>query len=229
MASKEPLSPLGAVVDLDGTLLDTEPAYYAAYEAVAAEFGHEYSFERVHRYLLGRAEHEGAFHFLRILGVPLSPDELLERRDKHLLEAFKTTRPLPGAINGMRALKNAGLKMAIATSSCRAYLELKMMGNDELFSLFDAVVCGDDPAVRGKSKPDPAIFLAGALALGVPPERCVAFEDSIAGIGSAKAAGMHVIAVPDPRLEQADLDAVGAHVTLASLEHFCPVQHARVG
>lgn len=218
----------GAVIDLDGTLLDTEPAYYSSYEAVARAHGHEYSFERVHTHLLGRAELEGAAAMVRLLALPLTPHELLEQRDVHLLPSFSRTRPLPGALDAVRALKAAGLKLAIATSSCRAYLELKRTGNDELFALFDAVVCGDDAGVRGRSKPDPAIFLEGARAIGVPPAACLAIEDSLAGIASAVAAGMRVVAVPDPRLRPAEVAAAGAHVVLASLEELCVARHAGV-
>lgn len=223
------LPPLGAVVDLDGTLLNTEPLYFQAYADVARELGHaEYTFDGVHRYLLGRAEHEGAGNFARILGADLTPEEVLRRRDVYLLRAFASTRPLPGAVSAMAALRAAGLRMAIATSSRREYLALKATGNDALFSLFDAVVCGDDAAVGGHSKPHPAIFLAGAAAIGVPPERCVAFEDSLAGIASARAAGMRVVAVPDPRLDPGEVAAAGPHVTLSSLEGLDAVAHVGV-
>ena len=109
----------GAVVDLDGTLLDTEPLYYAAYAAVAAHYGREYSFEAVHRYLLGRAEAEGATTMIRLLGLDLTPHALLELRDGFLLEEFTRAQPLPGAIAAMRQLRDAGVPLAIATSSCR--------------------------------------------------------------------------------------------------------------
>lgn len=211
-----------AVVDLDGTLLDTEPLYYASYARVAGEFGKSYSFDGVHRFLLGRAEAEGAANMARILALPLTPQDVLDRRDAHLVPLFSSTAALPGAVAGMAALAGAlGVaRMAIATSSCRRYLELKRTGNDALFASFGAVVCGDDAAVGGRSKPDPAIFLAGAAATGVPPEECVAFEDSLAGIRSARAAGMFVVAIPDPRLSAEEVAAAGPHLVLPSLEAF---------
>jgi pseudouridine-5'-monophosphatase len=223
-----PFVAAGAVIDLDGTLLDTEPIYYTAYAAVAAAHGHAYSFEAVHVHLLGRAEHEGAATLVRLLGLPLTPQQLLEQRDAHLLPGFARTRPLPGALAAMRALKAAGLRMAIATSSCRAYLELKKIGNEELFSLFDAIVCGDDARVAGRSKSDPTIFLEGARVLGVPPSSCLAVEDSLAGVAAAVAAGMRVVCVPDPRLSAGEVAQCGAHVTLASLSELCVERHAGV-
>lgn len=218
----------GAVVDLDGTLLDTEPLYYAAYAAVAARFGRDYSFDAVHRFLLGRAEEEGAATMIRLLGLQdaITPHGLLVLRDTFLLDEFTHAQPLPGAIAAMRQLRDAGIPLAIATSSCRRYMELKRRNNGELFSLFDAVVCGDDPAVAGKSKPDPAIFLAGASAIGVPPERCIAFEDSVAGVRSARAAGMWTVAVPDARLEAAAVADAAPHVVLRELTAFDARVHA---
>jgi pseudouridine 5'-phosphatase len=228
MATQAPDRPIcGAVVDLDGTLLDTEPLYYAAYAAVAAHYGRDYSFDAVHRFLLGRAEEEGAATMIRLMGLQdLTPHALLELRDTFLLDEFTRAQPLPGAIAAMRQLRQAGVPLAIATSSCRRYMELKRRNNGELFSLFDAVVCGDDAAVAGKSKPDPAIFLAGASAIGVPPERCIAFEDSVAGVRSARAAGMWTVAVPDARLEAAAVADAAPHVVLRDLTAFDVGTHA---
>jgi pseudouridine-5'-monophosphatase len=180
----------GAIFDLDGTLLDTEPLYYDAYSKAAESLGHDYSFD-VHRHLLGRAEHEGASNFLRILGIPdMTPEQLLALRDRFLLDLMPHVTPLPGAVSVVQSMA-AMMPTAIATSSLRAYLPLKSQNNPHLFDHVDAVICGDDDGVRGKSKPDPAIFLAAAKAIGAQPEACIAFEDSLAGIRSAKAAGMN--------------------------------------
>ena len=229
MSQSPSFTPAGAVVDLDGTLLDTEPLYFNAYAAVAKHFGHEYTFEKVHRYLLGRAEAEGAANMIKILGIPdVTPHELLEMRDTFLIEEFKHAVCLPGALEAMRALKRGGLALSIATSSSRKYLPVKRSNNEELFDLFESVVCGDDAEVGGKSKPDPAIFLAGAKSINVPPTACIAFEDSIAGVRSAKAAGMFVIAIPDARLEPAELAAAAPDVVIRSFLEFDPALHAGI-
>ena len=124
--------------------------------------------------------------------------------------------PLPGAIAALTAMHGT-IPMVIATSSSRSHLYLKQKNNAVLFAFFDGVICGDDEGVKGKGKPDPAIFIAGAHALGVPPSACVAFEDSLAGILSAKAAGMFVVAVPDPRLSPLDVAACGPDLVVSSL------------
>jgi pseudouridine-5'-monophosphatase len=134
---------------------------------------------------------------------------------------MRRATPLPGALKAASAFAGK-LPSAIATSSTRAYLEHKRANNAQLFSHFDAVVCGDDPEVKGRGKPDPAIFLHAAAVLRADPAACVAFEDSLAGVQSAKAAGMFVVAIPDPRLDMDEFMAARPDIVLASLADFDP-------
>lgn len=218
---RKPCAPiLGVVTDLDGTAIDTEPLYYDAYAAMASAHGKSYNFDDFHRHILGRAEHAGAETLIRLLGLDITPDKLLEERDVHFLRLLPGVRLLPGTLDAMRRLKAAGLKLAVATSSCRSYIGAKMSPHPDFAALFDQVVCGDDDDVRGHSKPEPHIFLHAADTIGIPPKQCVAFEDSLAGIRSAKAAGMFTIAIPDARLDPADVAAADPDLTLRSFEEF---------
>jgi pseudouridine-5'-monophosphatase len=88
--------------------------------------------------------------------------------------------------------------MAVATSSERTLYDLKTASH-AWFDAFDAVVCGDDPRVLAR-KPAPDIFLVAAAELRASPEQCLVFEDSPAGVEAALAAGMRVIAMPDPNV-----------------------------
>jgi beta-phosphoglucomutase len=83
--------------------------------------------------------------------------------------------------------------------------------------LFDAIVDGNHVS---KAKPDPEVFLKGAQALGVPPARCVVFEDAIAGVEAAINGGMKVVGIGSPQiLDKANLVISGLHeMTLARLE-----------
>lgn len=92
------------------------------------------------------------------------------------------------------------LPMAVATSSRRAALAKKRSNHGGMFRHFQAVVCGDDPAVRN-GKPAPDIYLEAARRLGVHPSECLVFEDAMSGVRSGKAAGCRVVAVPDPRFD----------------------------
>jgi len=80
------------------------------------------------------------------------------------------------------------------------------------FAHFDAIVCGDDPLVKNP-KPAPDIFLAAARDLGAAPADCLVFEDSPFGVEAARAAGMQVIALPDPAMDRGRYAHADAIVT----------------
>ena len=90
-------------------------------------------------------------------------------------------------------LKDNNIKMAVATSTS-AKTALKVIKKAGVYDCFDSFVCGDDVK---NGKPHPEVFLTAAERIGVPPEECVAFEDSINGIKSAFAANMTTVMVPD--------------------------------
>lgn len=198
--------PISAVIfDLDGTLLDTEPLYSQATEAVVGRFGKEYSFDLKAR-SMGRDAVYGATLLIEALELPLSVAEYLAERRQHLLSLFEATPVISGAVDLVRRLSRARVPLAIATSSSQELCDLKLHGKSWL-DHFDAIVYGDDPRVR-KLKPDPDVFLLAAADLKVPAEDCLVFEDSPAGVQAALAARMQVIALPDPRHDR--LDFAGA-------------------
>ena len=102
------------------------------------------------------------------------------------------------AVATARELKARGVPIAIATSSLRERLDATLHAS-RLEDVFDVTVAGDEV---DNGKPAPDLFLAAAERLGLPPEQCVAVEDSPAGVEAALAAGMRVVAVarhPDHR------------------------------
>lgn len=190
-----------AIFDLDGVLLDTEPLYTQAIAGVAARFGKVYDWT-VKAECIGRGTMEAATTIVAALALPLSPAELIRQRDAILVDLFATAPAMPGAEAFTRALAARGTPLAIATSTEAALFAVKAAPHRAWLSRFDAVVCGDDPRV-GRSKPAPDIFLAAAQQLGVAPADCVVFEDSPFGVAGARAAGMTVIALPDPAMDRA--------------------------
>eukprot|EP00301_Raphidiophrys_heterophryoidea_P021120 c5644_g1_i1.p1 GENE.c5644_g1_i1~~c5644_g1_i1.p1 ORF type:complete len:237 (-),score=43.22 c5644_g1_i1:131-841(-) len=191
----------GVVSDLDGTLLDAEPLYEKATDLVLKEYGHSYTWD-VAQTVIGRPEFTGASIIVSSYSLPLSPEEFLAKRDSHLLDLFVLTLdPLPGAVEAVAHLSiECKLPIAIATSSKQQYIHLKRARNEHLFSMFQDVVCGDDPSVL-QGKPAPDIFLEGAKRIGIPPSECLAFEDSPAGCEAASRAGMTVIALAAEQMD----------------------------
>jgi pseudouridine 5'-phosphatase len=191
--------PIDAVIfDLDGVLLDTEPLYTLATGAVVAEFGKTYEWA-LKRRVMGRGPLEAAQLVARELELPISAEEYLLRTDAALERLFETTPAMPGAAELLGSLASARVKLGLATSTGERLYALKARRHAWL-SHFGVVVCGDDPEVAA-AKPAPDIFLVAARRLGVSPSRCVVVEDSVNGVLAAKRAGMQVVALPDPRLD----------------------------
>jgi pseudouridine-5'-monophosphatase len=186
--------------DLDGVLLDTEPLYTAATQAVVGRFGKTYDWS-LKRHTMGRDARLSARFILEQLSIPLTPEAFLEERAP-ILEALLATSPVvSGAERLVRELVARAIPIAVATSSDRHLFELKTRPHD-WFDCFGVVVCGDDRRVAAK-KPAPDIFLAAAADLGAEPAQCVVLEDSPAGVEAALAAGMRVVAMPDPAMDLA--------------------------
>ena len=190
-----------AIFDLDGVLLDTEPLYTDATAQVAARFGKVYDWS-VKRDCIGRGTLEAARIIVAALALPLSPEALVVERDRVLTDLVARSPAIAGAESFTRALAERGVPLAIATSTEAPLFAIKAARHRGWLSIFRAAVCGDDPRVA-RSKPAPDIFLAAAQDLGAPPAECLVFEDSPFGVEAARAAGMQVIALPDPAMDRA--------------------------
>jgi pseudouridine-5'-monophosphatase len=206
------------VYDLDGLLLNTESIYTRASQSIAQRFGKVFDWSLKSR-MIGKWAIDSAKIFTEALELPLSPEAYLEER-RILLEAmFPDAEPMPGAVRLTRHLHRHRIPQAVATSSDRRHFELKISRHTQWFSIFDCFVIGDEPQVK-RGKPAPDIFLLAASRLKAAPSRCLAFEDSPAGLQAALAAGMSVIVVPDPHMTPAAFP--GAHQVLRNLNQFDP-------
>lgn len=206
-----PTSSLFVLFDLDGVLLDTEELYTQATQAIVGRYGKTYDWS-LKQHLLGRDARIGAATLMEMLEIPMTGDEYLALQRPILEELFTRAPAMPGAEEFVRELAAREVAMAVATSTERNLYDLKVSPHT-WFSLFRAVICGDDPNVRAR-KPAPDIFLAAARALGAEPEQCVVIEDSPAGVQAGLAAGMRVIAMPH---REVGTDAcAGAHRIVSS-------------
>ncbi len=189
------------IYDNDGLLLDTEPFYTKAHEIIAARYGKVFDWSVKSR-MIGLRAQDSARVLLDALQLPLSVAEYLQDR-KHLLEEmFPQAEPMPGAVRLTMHLHRIGVPQAVASSSERHYFNLKITQHKEWYKIFQCIVIGDDPEIQ-HGKPAPDIFLVSAKRLNASPARCLVFEDSPAGVEAARAAGMYVVAVPDPHMDDA--------------------------
>jgi HAD superfamily hydrolase (TIGR01509 family) len=198
--------PAAVIFDLDGVLLDSEQLWNRAKQQLVQEVGGQWS-EAAPRAMMGMSSHE----WTRYMRDELAVDRELEAINREVvarMEAMYRERLplLPGAVEAVRALGREWT-LGLASSSNRELIDL-VLDVSGLAAEFTATVSSEEVA-RGKPAPD--VYLEAARRLGVDPARCVAVEDSRNGLRAAAAAGMAVIAVPNPHYPpEADALALAA-------------------
>ncbi|HEX6747575.1 MAG TPA: HAD family hydrolase [Longimicrobium sp.] len=182
------------VFDFDGLIFDSETHEYETVLELFAEHGAELPLE-VWGQCVGRAP--GFFDPYAYLeertGARVDRDALEVRRRSRFHERILAHGAIPGVEEALRAAKSLGLRVGLASSSNREWVEpqLRRLG---LWHYFDCVRTGDDVE---RSKPDPELYRSVLRCLGVEATRAVAFEDSPNGALAAKRAGMFCVVVPN--------------------------------
>jgi len=206
------------IYDMDGLLLDTEPFYTEVTQKIVARYGRTFDWSVKSR-MIGKPALDSARTLVETLNLPITPEAYLRERAGMLAELFPLAQAMPGARRLTEHLAQHGIPQAVASSSHTREFELKVTRHRDWFKCFQCVVLGDDPAV-GHGKPSPDIFLTAATRLGVRPEFCLVLEDAPSGIEAARAAGMFVVAAPNPEMNPDSCR--GADQILSSLESFDP-------
>ncbi|HEY9621325.1 MAG TPA: HAD-IA family hydrolase [Crinalium sp.] len=198
MPNSKPITHL--IYDLDGLLLNTEPIHAQVNQAIAARYGKTLD-ASIRAKIMGRRAEDSIQILIELLALPLTVQEYMEQKNALIYDLYPSARPMPGAMELTQRFHQAGVPQAIASSSSRRPFNAKTAHHQEWLQLFDCIVLGDDPEIQ-QGKPAPDIFRIAAKRLGVSPEQCLVFEDSLAGVIAAKQAGMAVIAVPDPMMDK---------------------------
>ncbi len=207
-----------AIFDVDGLLLDTECIYTRITRQITSRFNKTFDWS-IKGNMIGRPQLDAARYLVDALDLPLSAEQYLEERNILLRQAFAQSAPLPGAERLIRLLHQNRIPIAVATSSDKELFALKITRHRSWFSLFNVIVTGDDTEVK-QGKPAPDIFLVAARRLAATPAQTLVFEDAPSGLAAGLAAGMRVIAVPDPNMDPSRYR--GAEQLLGSLEDFQP-------
>jgi HAD superfamily hydrolase (TIGR01509 family) len=182
------------VFDLDGVLIDSEPVWEQVRRGLVAERGGHWAPDSQRR-LMGMSTPEWARYLSEDLGVGLSPDAVAAAVIDRMAARYTEHVPLmAGAVEAVRRLA-ARWPLGLASSSPETLIQtvLQSAGLQSCFT----VVMSTEQVAHGKPAPD--IYLAVTAGLGYPPPDCAAVEDSSNGLRSAGAAGLRVIAVPQPR------------------------------
>ena len=212
------------VFDLDGVLLDSEQVWDAVREQLTRERGGRWH-ENAQREMMGMNSLEWSRYMHDTLGLPEPPEEISAEVVRRLEERYRNQLPLlEGARDAVERLA-ARWPLGLASSSNRELIDL-VLDVSGLARFFPVTVSSEE-VPRGKPAPD--VYLEAARRLEVAPESCAAVEDSSNGIRSAKAAGMRVVAIPNPHFPP-DEESVGlADVTLGSLAELIPATVAGDG
>ena len=182
-----------AIFDMDGTLIDNTPYHFKSWQALFKK--HDLGTLTLQTY---RTEISGVpiIETLRRLFSDKYDEAglhaLLEEKEGYYREIYAPfLAPINGLENFLTSLKDAGIKMAMASSATMEDIDF-ILNKIPIRGDFEAIIDGSRVS---KGKPNPQIFLKAAEELKARPEDCVVFEDSLAGIKAANAAGMKVVGI----------------------------------
>ena len=195
------------IFDMDGVLVDTEPAFYDAANIVLEREGSSAVEWERYKHFLGTSVEETWRGLMEMQHLAGDLQHYMRHYGKVLLDCLAQQRePLAGATELLDTLAQRDVPYALATSSWGPWKEI-VLASAGLQDRFAVAMTGDQVA---HDKPAPDIYLRAAELIGVTPERCIAVEDTPPGIAAAKAAGMFAVqsrasSTAFPPLDAADL------------------------
>lgn len=178
---------------MDGVLVNNMKVHFMAFAEMAARYNLTAAPGQDFSHLNGRGNEDIITAlFPEWLVKEKGVDALAREKEAVYREIYAPTiKPAPGLVEFLQRLRAEGVACAVGSSGPRENVEfvLERCGIEEFFSVR---ISGD---MVTRCKPDPEIFLTAAARLGLAPEECVVFEDAVAGVAAARAAGMKVVAI----------------------------------
>jgi len=201
------------IFDFDGLILDTETPEVDVWQAIYREHGHELPVDEWAKTVggYGISTFDAATHLSGLTGLDPAPLRARYRTDADRLIHAKPIQP--GVTNLLASARDHGVGLAVASSSTHSWVDTHLERLN-LISYFDHIICQED-VPPGRTKPNPDLFLKALARLGVEKDAAVVFEDSPNGVKAARAAGVFVVAVPNPLTKK--LGVSGADLTVDSL------------
>ncbi|MBP6585580.1 MAG: beta-phosphoglucomutase [Flavobacterium sp.] len=192
------------IFDLDGVIVDTAKYHFLAWQKLAQQLGIDFTPE--HNEQLKGVSRVRSLDIILSLGNFEATQEdknkwLVQKNEDYLsyLVNMDESEILPGVIPVLAFLKEKNQKIVLGSASKNAK---PILEKAKIIDFFDAVVDGNDVS---NAKPDPEVFLQGAKKVNFPPEKCIVFEDSVAGIQAANIGGMTSVGIGDESvLNEAD-------------------------
>lgn len=182
-----------AIFDMDGTLVDNNAYHFKAWKDVFEKYNP--TIEVTPQFFNEKLSGVPGMPIMREYFSDMDEDKMqavFNEKSSNYREAYAPfAKPINGLERFLTELKNAGVKLAVASSAAVVNIDF-VMSHIGLRPYFDVII--DGPRVS-KPKPHPQIFLKAAHDLGIKPEACVVFEDSLSGVAAANAAGMKVVGI----------------------------------
>ena len=211
----------GVLFDLDGVITDTAEYHYLAWKKLADELG--ITIDREFNEKLKGLSREDSLRLILEHGKRESDfsetefQQLAKSKNDNYVEMIQAVSPkdvYPGILELLKELKNAGIKISLASASKNGPFLLKQMA---LTDYFDGIA---DPAKVAAGKPAPDIFILAAQVVGLDPNECIGIEDAQAGIAAIKACGALPVGVGQAEQLGDDIALVEStsELTLAFLE-----------
>ena len=186
---KPPFEPKGLIFDCDGTLADTMPLHWRAWQAVLRRHPLEFSEDRF--YSLGGVPSRDIVSLLsHEQGLTLDPLAVSREKESEYAPLIAQVEPV-NVVVGIAREHHGRIPMAVASGGLRRTIE-QVLAHLDIRHLFQAVVTSEDVV---RQKPAPDIFLEAARCIGVPPRFCRAYEDTDLGMQAIRAAGMEAVDV----------------------------------
>lgn len=180
------------ILDLDGTLLNTDGVTIEVLKVFLVKYGKKWD-DRGAQKLVGKTLLEATAVTVKDYELPCSADELLSAIIPMFSDKWGSVKPLPGANRLLKHLKDHGVPMALASNSSTEGIQTKICHQQGWNDYFSVIVGGNEVSMP---KPSPEIFLEAAKRMNADPSSCLVIEDSMPGVAGGKAAGMEVVAVP---------------------------------
>ncbi len=182
------------IFDFDGLILDTEISAFQSWQEIYQEYRCELPLDKWVACVGGGVELFDPCDYLEtLLNTSIARETLLRRRRLRHHEMLRSLGALPGVEEYILAAKQLNLKLAVASSSPREWVE-GHLGRLDLLKYFDCLCCGDEVTHK---KPHPELYITALSRLGVRANEAFALEDSPNGVQAARQAGLFCVAVPN--------------------------------
>lgn len=175
---------------MDGVIVDSNPAHTRALHQFCQTHGHYLNDQQLREKIYGRANKD----WIPNVFGELSKEQVsayAQEKEALYRELYTDIREVSGLTVFLKRIREGGFRCAVATSAPRVNVDFTLSRTNTL-EYFPVIL---DEAHVNRGKPDPEIYLNTAKAVGLPPGRCIVFEDSLSGIQAARAAGCKVVGI----------------------------------